>query len=117
MLAQYLDLTQSFNANNGFKIDVSNYDYVVVQFVGPTGTINISATNDSGTPSAPYSYGYDATSTNYQTISATKLADGTLVTAVAAAGLYRTNVVGRYLQYGGTSAAATKVLLQLSKIS
>ncbi len=116
MLAQYLDVTASFNSSNGVKIEMSNYDYCVVQFVSPSGTINITASNDSGAVEGTTD-GNVTLSTNYQTVQATRLADGTSVTAVAAAGLYRLGVVGRYVQFAGASAAATKVLVMLAKIS
>lgn len=114
MLAYYQDVTEKFNAGNGFTFDMSNYDYAVLQFVLPTGTINIQATIDGGASTAPQ----DAqTATNFQSVQATNLASGASVTSVAAAGLYRVGVVGRYVRFGGASAAATKVLLMLAKIS
>lgn len=115
MLAQYLDVTADFNANNGTKVETSNYDYAVVQFVGASGTINFTASNDSGAVQS-VSDGSIKSSTNFATVSATKLSDGTLATT-GASGLYRFDVVGRYIQFAGASAAATKVLVMLAKIS
>lgn len=116
MLNQILDLTAAFNAENEIVQDLSNYDYCVFQFVNPSGTISITATNDSGAIQGTTD-GNSTTATNFQTIQATKLADGTAVTSVAAAGLYRVNVVGKYLKLGGASAAADKLILMLAKIS
>jgi hypothetical protein len=116
MLAQYLDLTAEFNANNRASFEMSNYDYAVIQMVSPSGTIALTATNDSGAEQG-VTDGDITTSTNYTTVQATKLADGTAVTSLAAAGLYRIGVVGRYIKFGGASAAATKVLVMLAKIS
>ena len=48
MLATYLDLTATLNASNAVVIELSNYDYAVIQAVNPSGTINLTATNDSG---------------------------------------------------------------------
>ena len=115
-LSQLLDVTDSFNTNNAVTLDVDGWDSVVAQFVGPSGTINITASNDGGEVTGSVNNSA-TTAANFQTVQATKLADGTAVTAVAAAGLYRVGVVGRYLKFGGASAAATKVLIQLSKIS
>ena len=113
MLAQYI---QPKFVSNAFVIDVSNYDYAVVQFVSPSGTINITSTNDSGDVEGTTD-GNASTAANFTTVYATKLSTNTAVTAVDAAGLYKINVAGRYLRFGGTSAAATKVIVMLTKIS
>ena len=116
MISQYLDVTASFNADAQYIQDLSNWDYCVVQFVNPSGTINITATNNGGAIQGE-TLDTATTATNFQTIQATKLADGTAVTAVAAAGLYRVGVVGRYIKFGGIGAAADGVYLMLAKIS
>lgn len=116
MVAQYLDLTAQLNAENEAIVEVGNWDYAVIQAVSPTGTLNITATLDSGAVQGTTD-GNWVDSTNYVTVQATKLADGTAVTAIAAAGLFRVAVVGRYLKIGGASAAATKLLVMLTKIS
>jgi hypothetical protein len=116
MISTYIDVTADFNTNNGKVIDISGWDWVVAQFVTPSGTISITASNDSGDVTGAID-GNPATATNFNTVQATKLADGTSVTSVAASGLYRVGVVGRFLKFGGASAAATKVIVQLAKIS
>lgn len=113
MLANYI---QPVFVSNAFVIDVSNWDYVVAQFIAPTGTINITATNDSGDVQGTTD-GDASTAENFTTVYATKLSTNTAVTAVDAAGMYRINVAGRYLKFGGTSAAATKIIIMLAKIS
>ena len=113
MLADYI---QPVFVSNAFVIDVSNYDYVVAQFVTPTGTISITSTNDSGDEEG-VTDGNAATATNFTAVYATKLSTNTAVTAVDAAGLYKVNVAGRYLKFGGTSAAADKIIVMLAKIS
>ena len=95
---------------------MSNYDYAVIQMVNPSGTIALTATNNSGAVQG-VSDGSIDTAANYVTVQATKLADGTAATSLAAAGLYRVGVVGRYVKLGGASAAADKVLVMLAKIS
>lgn len=116
MLATYLDLTATLNASNAVVIELSNYDYAVIQAVNPSGTINLTATNDSGAVQGTTD-GNFKTATNFQTVQATKLADGTDVTAIAEAGLFRVGVVGRFLKIGGASAAADKLIVMLTKIS
>lgn len=114
-LAVVVDVTTAFNANNAFVQDMSGYDNAVVQFVNPSGTINITATNDDGGTTSVI--GSPTHAANFQTVQATKLADGTAVTSVAADGLYRVGIVGQFVKFGGASAAATKVLVYLYKIS
>lgn len=110
-----MDVTAEFNANNEAIIDMSGWDNAVWQFVSPSGTINTTATNDGGAITGS-TEGNSKSSLNYQTIQVTKLSDGTAVTAVAAAGLFRNGVVGRYVKFGGASAAATKVIVMLHKV-
>ena len=117
MLAEYKDLTVIITNAKKAIVEVGNWDYAVIQVVGATGTMSISATNDGGAIQGT-SLGSWKTSANYTAIQATKLADGTSVSALVADGLYRIGVVGRYLQIGdGTTAAATKCIIMLSKIS
>lgn len=116
MISTYLDVTSDFNTNNAKVIDVSGWDWIVAQFVAPSGTINITASNDSGDITGAID-GNPATAANFTAVQMTKLADGTAVTSIAAAGLYKVGVTGRFLKFGGTSAAATKVVVQLAKIS
>lgn len=114
MLSRILDVTDSFNTNNGVKLNLSEWETATFQFVTPTGTISITGSNDgneitgSTTPSA-------LASINYTAIQATNLATGSAVTSVAAAGLYKITVASQYIQFGGASAAAVKVLVFLNK--
>lgn len=114
-LSKTFEVTAEFNANNGSIIDMSSWDTLVIQFVSPSGTINVTATNDDGSITGSVQ-GNGLTATNFQTVQATKLSDGTSVTAVSVAGLYKVGIVGKFVQFGGASAAATKVIAELSKI-
>lgn len=115
MITSYQDFTIPFNQNEEIVIDTSEWDYVIAQFVNPSGTISIQTSNDGGAVFG-VSDGSAANSTNYTAVQATLLTAGSTVTTVAAAGLYKVIVVGQYLRFGGASAAADKVLVRLSKI-
>lgn len=115
-LCQTIDVTNEFNSTNAAIIDMSNWDNAVWQFVNPSGTISTVATNDGGAIQGSTD-GNSKSALNFQTIQVTKLSDGTAVTAVAAAGLFRNGVVGRYVKFGGASAAADKVIVMLHKVS
>jgi hypothetical protein len=114
MISRILDVTADFNANNGVKLCLSEWETATFQFVTPTGTVSITGSNDgneitgSTNPNA-------LASINYTAIQATNLATGTAVTSVSASGLYKITVPCQYIQFGGASAAATKVLVFLNR--
>ena len=101
---------KSFTANS-LVIDISGWDYVVIQAVNPSGTISLTATLNGGASNNT------TTAADFTTVQATKLSDGTAVTAIAAAGLYRIPVVGHYLKLSGASAAADAIYVMYAKIS
>jgi len=109
------EVTTEFNAGSGYVADASGWDYLVWQFVGPSGTINLTATNDGGAVTGS-TEGNSVTATNFVTVQGTKLSDGTAVT-VASAGLIRVGVVGRFVRFAGTTVSATKVIIEFFKIS
>lgn len=117
MLSQLIDVTNDFNANNGVKLDVSQWQYCTIQFTSTTsGTINITGTNDPNAVQG-VSDGGGVESTNYSAIQANKLSDGSAVTSISAAGLYKITVGTKFIQIGGASAAtAGKVLVFLTTI-
>lgn len=114
MFSQVLDITTEFNANNGHKLDVSKWETATFQFVAPTGTINITGSNDAGAVEG-VSDGNAHASENYTAIQATNLATGAATTSVAAAGLYKVSVWCKFIQVSGAGATATKVLVFVNK--
>lgn len=120
MLAQYLDLTDLFNSNDGYvEFEMSNYDYAVVQPIGSNGDIQVFATLDSGAVTGVTDgsiYGSD----NYVLISLLYLNDYKYYDTMAAGTkLFRIDVSGRYIRIGepGTSRSVSKLLVMLTKIS
>lgn len=119
MISRIMDVTVQFNANNGINMDLSEYQFVSFQFVGPSGTINIKGTNDSGAVTGT-SNGGPAASTNYQTIFATRLSTNVAVTSVTTGSTdtYAFNpLLCKYVQFAGASAQATKVLVFATTIN
>ena len=115
------DVTAEFNANNGYVIDMSNWDYAIWQFYANSGTINITATNSNGEPasSQPSTFsGNSLTATLFETVVAQQLSQTTptYVNAVVTAGLYRVDHVANFVKFGGASAQATRVLVHFHKI-
>lgn len=114
-VATTLDVTESFNADNAFVQDMSGWDYAVVQLVAPSGTVNFTATNDGGAVQS-VTDGNSSLAINFTAVQGVNLATGAAGTSLAAAGLMKFNVVGRYLQLAGVGITATKVLIYLHKI-
>lgn len=114
MIARLLDVTREFNNENGVKLDLSEWETATFCFVNPSGTISITGTNEGGAVEG-VTDGNATSSTNYTTIQATNLATGSAVTSVAAAGNYRVAMATKYVQFGGSGAAADKVLVELIK--
>jgi hypothetical protein len=114
MLAQYLDLAPKFNSQAGtVVIDVSNYDYILVQPIG--STISFQSTIDSGAVQG-VTDGNAKLATNFTAVQGTLVLGGTTGTSVTSTNTIRFNVVGRYLKMTGT-APITKLLVMLAKIS
>lgn len=118
MLAQYLDLTDEFNNNNGeVKFETSGYDYAVVQIIGQNKPILFLSTIDSGAIQS-VTDGNILTSVNYYPAYATQLFDGTtVIDSSDGNGLYRFNVVGRYIKLSVNAGQVDKLLVMLTKIS
>jgi len=115
MISQILDVTSDFNANNGVKVDVSQWQNCTVHVSGSvSGTVNITGTNDSGAVQS-ISDGSAKSSANYTAVQATNLATGSAVTSISAAGNYKVTVGTKFIQVGGASAATDgKVILFLT---
>jgi len=122
MLAQYLDVSSNFvSGGTGTAIvELSNYDYCVVQFVTLSGaTASFKTTLDSGAVEGSTD-GNALTANNYLDVYGVDITSSTnaLVKSLASGnGIIRFPVVGRYLKIGGTNCLATKVLVMLTKIS
>ena len=110
------DVTQEFNQDGFYIADASNWDYLIWQFVNPSGGIEIKATNDSGAIQG-VTDGFALTSTNYTTVQATYLGDGSSVTAVSGDGLYRVNQTGQFVKFGEDGGTADKVIIRYHKFS
>jgi hypothetical protein len=108
------DITAEYNANTGVKRDVSAWQNVTIQVVGPSGNITLTGTNDANAFTG-ISDGSAVSSGNYTAIQATNLADGTPVTSINTAGLYNIQIKTKFIQLGGGGAPATKVILFFNK--
>lgn len=118
-LTRLLDLTPDINATNpNVKIDVSGWDYVVVQAVLPGVTITVSATNDAGAIEGTTD-GNAVSSLNYVAVQGTNLNTGAAATTITGSSITRFGVVGKFMQFSaiGAPVVVGKLLVFLFKIS
>ena len=105
-ISTVVDATASFNANNNFYQDLSGWDSAVVQFVGTSGTVSFSTTNDDGSitgqllpaPEVPI---------NWVTVLGLNLSTKTDVSSIAAAGIVEFGIIGKYLLLQGNTTTTT----------
>jgi len=105
-ISTVVDATESFNANNNFYQDLSGWDSAVVQFVGTSGTVSFSTTNDDGSitgqllpaPEVPI---------NGVTVLGVNLSTKTDVSSIATAGIVEFGIIGKYLLLQGSTTTTT----------
>jgi hypothetical protein len=105
-ISTVVDATASFNANNNFYQDLSGWDSAVVQFVGTSGTVSFSTTNDDGSitgqllpaPEVPI---------NWVTVLGVNLTTKTDISSIAAAGIVEFGIIGKYLLLQGNTTTTT----------
>lgn len=117
MLQKTIDLSSDFAIAQNVKIDVSGWDYALVQIQNPSATIQFNGSNDAGGVQG-ITDGNALTSINYQPVAATNTATNTTSTSAGANGIFKFNVVSRFLQFvaaGGTTIG--RLVVSLSKIS
>ena len=115
-ISQFVDFSADFKAGAGIlNIDVSGWDWVTVQIVGPSAAISFKTTNDGGDVQGSV-IGNAKAALNFLTCQGTDLSSGSGVTSTAASANVRFAVIGRYLQLTSSAATATKVLVYYSKI-
>jgi hypothetical protein len=101
-----VDATESFNTDNSFYQDLSGWDSAVVQFVGTSGTISFSTTNDNGSitgqllpaPEVPI---------NWVSVAGVNLTSKADVTSIAASGIVAFGIIGNYLLLQGSANTTT----------
>ena len=105
-ISTVVDATNSFNTNNNFYQDLSGWDSAVVQFVGTSGTISFSTTNDDGAttgqllpaPEVPI---------NGVTVLVVNLTTKTDISSISAAGIVEFGIIGKYLLLQGSANTTT----------
>lgn len=105
-ISTVVDATASFNANNNFYQDLSGWDSAVVQFVGTSGTISFSTTNDDGSITGQLSPAPEVP-INWVTVLGVNLTTKTDVSSIAAAGIVEFGIIGKYLLLQGNTTTTT----------
>ena len=93
-ISTVVDATDSFNANNNFYQDLSGWDSAVVQFVGTSGTVSFSTTNDDGSITGQLSPAPEVP-INWVTVLGVNLTTKTDVSSIAAAGIVEFGIIGK----------------------
>jgi hypothetical protein len=116
MLAQLYDLTDRYvGATPSVTIDIGAFEHLTIQVVNPTGTINVTGSNDGGAITGS-TEGNPTTATNFTAIQVIPLATGTATTSITTAGLYRmTPIAFKYLRISGAGSTATKLIVFANK--
>lgn len=113
MLSTYLDLTEQINQTGTVVIDVSNYDYCLIQPIG--ASVTTLSTIDSGAVQGE-TFGNASTATNFVQIVSLDLSDGiTLTTTISSGGINKLPVVGRFIKIEA-NGNLDKLLVMLAKI-
>ena len=118
MLQRSIDLTDQFN-NNGqnVRLDVSNWDYAVLQVQTPSAAINFNGTNDDNAQTG-ISDGNALMATNFQPVDGLNTATQAYATSTSTNGIFRFSSTSQYLQFvAAAGTTVTKLILSLQKIS
>lgn len=115
------NLTTPFNTVYHIYRDLSGWEKVTVQVVGPmSGRINILGTNDSGAQQQN-TQGNAQLAINYSPIQATDLSTGSAVNAIYGPGLFKIEANAQFLNLQGVPAGSPtnvyRILLFTSKTS
>jgi hypothetical protein len=105
-ISTVVDATDSFNANNNFYQDLSGWDSAVVQFVGTSGTVSFSTTNDDGSITGQLSPAPEVP-INWVSVLGVNLTTKTDVSSIAAAGIVEFGIIGKYLLLQGNTTTTT----------
>lgn len=103
----YINDTNEFNSVYKITKDVSNWDAVCVQVMGPVlGRLIPQATNDGGAQLVTGTGGGPSTAINFMPVQMTDLSTGSSVNAIYGPGLFKLNVAAQYFRLQGSPAAA-----------
>jgi len=105
-ISTVVDATASFNAENNFYQDLSGWDSAVVQFVGTSGTISFSTTNDDGSITGQLSPAPEVP-INWISVLGVNLTTKTDIASIATAGIVEFGIIGKYLLLQGNVTTTT----------
>lgn len=114
MVNKWVDFTSSFNTAGLLNVDVGEFDWTVVQIVTPTGTVSFNASCDGGYVNG-VTDGNATSAINFTAVQAVNLATGASVTTAAASGLFRFQIIGKYLQLSSSGQTVTKLIIYFTK--
>lgn len=118
MLNNYQDLTILYNSQGFINVDTSSYDYVMVQIVAPSTTVNFASTNDAGAITGATD-GNATSAINFVTCQGVNQSNGTSESSTSASNsMHEFDVIGRFLQIsGGAGSTVGKILVEYARVS
>lgn len=117
MISITQDFTAQYADDKTINLDVSGWDYIVVQFESvAVAAVNFNTTNDSGAVQG-ISDGNANTATGWQPVQGINVATGTGATSAAVgSSIWRFQYIGRFLQLTSGSGTISKLLVSFNKI-
>lgn len=105
--------TSDFNSTYKITVDLSGWDKMTLEVVGPVGgTLATQASNYGGTTDR--AYGSASTAYNFAPVQVKNLLTGVSSPYIYGAGLYQYDVNARYFRLQGTPAAAGTSVYSIS---
>lgn len=116
MITTTQDFTAQYTLTKTLNLDLSGWDYAIIQIESGSAAINFNTTNDSGAQTG-ITDGNASTATAWQPVQGINLATGTgAVASVAGSTLWRFQYIGRFLQLTSATATVSRLLVLFSKI-
>lgn len=110
-----IDYTAQFNVDKKIQLDVSGWDYVLAQFVTPSGTVTFKTTLDGGAVEG-VGQGDAKSATNWLNAQGLNTATNTSAVSTTTSTIFKFNVVGKFLQFESVGQTVAKLLVYYSKI-
>ena len=111
------DVTEEFVRDGYYVADASNWDHIIWQFVGITGTIEFFSSNDSGAITG-VTDGNSLSAIDFSVANFYDISTTNFVTSASNSGLYRSTHVGQFVKSSfSAGSTVTKVIIQYHKFS
>ena len=116
-LSLTVDISEELIRDGYYVADASNYDHIIWQFIGLSGSVEFYSSNDSGAITG-VTDGNSLSATAFSAANFYDISLATNVTSTAASGLFRSTHVGQFVKsLLGGGATIDKCIIQYHKFS